>query len=99
MNPRPATILCPSPSTSANFPKRCVALSMPATPPDMDSQPANSRGRVLFADDDQGARDSLLLMLRRLGYNCESAATAEQALTLLRAAPAEVLLSDIHMPG
>jgi CheY-like chemotaxis protein len=65
----------------------------------MDPQPSNTRGRVLIADDDQGARDSLLLMLRRLGYNCESAATAEQALAWLRAAPAEVLLSDIHMPG
>jgi len=54
---------------------------------------------VLIADDDRAARDGLLLMLRRLGYTCESAATADQALTLLRAAPAEVLLSDIHMPG
>ena len=65
----------------------------------MDPQPSNSRGCVLIADDDQGARDSLLLMLRRLGYMCESAATADQALTLLRASPPEVLLSDIHMPG
>ena len=73
--------------------------SMPTALPDMDPQPSNSRGCVLIADDDQGARDSLLLMLRRLGYMCESAATADQALTLLRAAPAEVLLSDIHMPG
>ena len=65
----------------------------------MDSRPPNSRGCVLIADDDRGARDGLLTMLRRLGYTCESAATAEQALTLLRAAPAEVLLADIHMPG
>jgi len=65
----------------------------------MDSRPPNSRGCVLIADDDRGAREGLLLMLRRLGYTCESAATADQALELLRAAPAEVLLADIHMPG
>ena len=65
----------------------------------MDSRPPNSRGCVLIADDDRGAREGLLTMLRRLGYTCESAATADQALTLLRAAPAEVLLADIHMPG
>jgi DNA-binding NtrC family response regulator len=54
---------------------------------------------VLIADDDRAARDGLLLILRRLSYTCESAATADQALELLRAAPAEVLLADIHMPG
>ncbi len=53
----------------------------------------------MIADDDRGARESLLRMLGRLGYTCESAATADQALEVLRAAPAEVLLSDIHMPG
>jgi len=65
----------------------------------MDSRPPNSRGCVLIADDDRAAREGLLLMLRRLGYTCESAINADQALELLRAAPAEVLLADIHMPG
>lgn len=65
----------------------------------METRPPNSRGCVLIADDDRGARDSLLLMLRRLGYMCESAINADQALEFLRAAPAEVLLADIHMPG
>src|SRR6478736_5428311 len=65
----------------------------------MDSRPPNTRGCVLIADDDRGAREGLLTMLRRLGYTCESATTADQALEFLRAAPAEVLLADIHMPG
>lgn len=65
----------------------------------MEPQPSNSRGCVLIADDDRGAREGLLLMLRRLGYTCESAENSDQALTLLRASPPEVLLSDIHMPG
>jgi YesN/AraC family two-component response regulator len=54
---------------------------------------------VLIADDDRGAREGLVKMLSRLGFTCESAANADQALEVLRAAPAEVLLSDIHMPG
>jgi len=72
---------------------------MPPALPDMDPRPPNSRGCVLIADDDRGARDSLLLMLRRLGYTCESATNADQALEFLRVAPVEVLLADIHMPG
>src|SRR6478609_11803193 len=97
--PPPVTASCPSRSTSACFPASCATRSMPSAPPDMDPRPPNSRGCVLIADDDRAARDSLLLMLRRLGYTCESATTADQALVLLRAAPPEVLLSDIHMPG
>jgi CheY-like chemotaxis protein len=65
----------------------------------MDSRPPNSRGCVLIADDDRGAREGMLVMLRRLGFMCESATTAAEALTLLRASPPEVLLADIHMPG
>lgn len=60
---------------------------------------SNSRGRVLFADDDGAGRDALVDMLRRLGYACESAASATEALDKLRATPFEALLSDIHMPG
>jgi DNA-binding NtrC family response regulator len=54
---------------------------------------------VLFADDDRAAREGLAEMLRRLGYSCECAATAAEALERLRAAPFEALISDIHMPG
>lgn len=65
----------------------------------MEIAPPNSRGRVLIADDDRAAREGIQAMLRKLGYACESAANADQALEVLRAAPAEVLLSDINMPG
>jgi CheY-like chemotaxis protein len=62
-------------------------------------RPPDSCGRVLFADDDRAAREGLAEMLRRLGYTCECAATAGEALEKLRAAPFEALISDIHMPG
>ncbi len=65
----------------------------------METQPPQSRGRVLFADDDRAAREGLTAMLRKMGYACESATTAAEALEKLRAEPFEVLISDIHMPG
>ncbi|AOS43351.1 Nitrogen assimilation regulatory protein [Lacunisphaera limnophila] len=61
--------------------------------------PLPHRGRVLFADDDRAAREGLAEMLRRLGYTCECAVSAADALQQLRAAPYDVLISDIHMPG
>lgn len=65
----------------------------------MDNSSPESRGSVLFADDDRAAREGLSEMLRRLGYACDSAATAAEALEKLRARPFEALISDIHMPG
>jgi CheY-like chemotaxis protein len=65
----------------------------------MEILPPNSRGRVLFADDDQAAREGLTAMLRRVGYDCASAASAGEALEKLRAESFEALISDIHMPG
>ena len=65
----------------------------------MQPHPPDTRGRVLFADDDRAAREGLAEMLRRLGYTCETATTAAEAVEKLRAATFEALISDIHMPG
>lgn len=65
----------------------------------METRPPDSRGRVLFADDDQAAREGLATMLRRLGYTCETAVSADEAVEKLRAGAFETLISDIHMPG
>lgn len=53
----------------------------------------------MFADDDRAAREGLAEMLRRLGFACETATTADEALARLKASPFEALVSDIHMPG
>jgi len=65
----------------------------------MTPRPPDTCGRVLFADDDRAAREGLAEMLRRLGFTCDCAASAAEALEKLRAAPYEALISDIHMPG
>ena len=57
------------------------------------------RGRLLFADDDEAARESIATMLRRLGYTCATAANGAEAVEILRAAAFEALISDINMPG
>lgn len=60
---------------------------------------SDSRARVLFADDDDAAREGMTVLLRRLGYDCECAATADEAIVKLGGASFDVLVSDIHMPG
>jgi CheY-like chemotaxis protein len=60
---------------------------------------APTRGRLLIADDDGTIRTGLTALLRRHGYECDSAANAAEALASLRAAPFDALISDIHMPG
>ena len=54
---------------------------------------------MLFADDDRAAREGLAEMLRRLGYACETATNADEAVNKLRDAAFEALISDINMPG
>ena len=65
----------------------------------MNERPLDSCGRVLFADDDEAARESLAILFRRLGYTCECAASASDALAKLRENAPEALVADIHMPG
>ncbi len=53
---------------------------------------------ILIADDEVDIRDSLTEILREEGYTVTSAATATEALVLLRDAHYDVLLLDIWLP-
>jgi len=55
--------------------------------------------RVLIVDDDDSLRESLGLVLAAEGYEVLTAARADQALELLEAAPVDVVLCDVRMPG
>ena len=55
--------------------------------------------RVLVVDDQPDARELLALVLERAGASVATAETADAAVRLLRASPADVLVSDIGMPG
>jgi two-component system response regulator AtoC len=55
--------------------------------------------RILIVDDDDALRESLELVLAAEGYEVVTAAGGEEALEILEAAPVEVVLSDLRMPG
>jgi CheY-like chemotaxis protein len=65
----------------------------------MSKAAPNSRGKILFGDDDELVRDGLAELLRRRDFECVCASTGAEALEHLRGAEFDALLSDIHMPG
>jgi two-component system response regulator AtoC len=54
--------------------------------------------RVLVADDEENLRLVLRTLLRRHGYEVETAATGEEALTLVDSFGPDVVLTDVRMP-
>jgi signal transduction histidine kinase/ActR/RegA family two-component response regulator len=61
---------------------------------------ANSEGvRVLVVDDDPDVLQPLLAFLTRSGFAASAASSASDGLSRLASAPADVLVSDISMPG
>jgi len=60
---------------------------------------AASQPKVMFVDDDDLARQMYGFMLRRAGYNVVAVSSAEEALRQLDESPADVVVSDIMMPG
>lgn len=61
--------------------------------------PAESRGRILLADEDVTVRESTALALTAAGFQVVTVSTAAQALAELDAQPTEALLIDIELPG
>jgi CheY-like chemotaxis protein len=55
--------------------------------------------RVLVVEDEMEARESMRLLLERLGAEVAAAASARQALETLDRSTFDVLISDIAMPG
>jgi DNA-binding response OmpR family regulator len=55
--------------------------------------------RVLVVDDNADMRNSLQLLLHFIGYRAEVAADGQQALELQRVQAAQILITDIFMPG
>jgi DNA-binding NtrC family response regulator len=61
-------------------------------------QPMPRRERVLVVDDEVGIRLLLTRMLKGWGYGVWHVASATEALEIMEAEPAEILLSDVSMP-
>ena len=58
-----------------------------------------SRERILVVDDEFHLRESIRIVLEKEGYEVFTAASGEEALEKLEAQPAQVVISDIKMPG
>jgi CheY-like chemotaxis protein len=54
---------------------------------------------VLVVDDDVDLGETLVLLLRRFGYTCLSAASGDQAITILDSGVLDLVVTDLHMPG
>jgi len=54
---------------------------------------------ILVVDDEVNIRDALVTMLEKKGYQVRGVGTAEQALEQLEAAPVELVITDLRMPG
>jgi len=55
--------------------------------------------RVILVDDDRDVRELLRVVLGKVGVVCETAATGEEAVALIRGGPADLLIIDKNLPG
>jgi CheY-like chemotaxis protein len=58
-----------------------------------------TNARVLVVDDEPLVADTLGLIFKQRGFQCEVAYSGEAALEQVRSFGPELLLLDIHMPG
>jgi two-component system, NtrC family, response regulator AtoC len=59
----------------------------------------NSSQRVLVVDDETKMQRVLEIMLKRMGHEVACAGNGPEALQLLKSAPADLVISDLRMPG
>lgn len=59
----------------------------------------NTRPSVLIVDDEARLRDVLMRGIAQMGYACEGAPTAEEALRMMRASPVGLAIIDLNLPG
>jgi two-component system nitrate/nitrite response regulator NarL len=55
--------------------------------------------RLLLADDEETFRNSVAVLLRREGYVCDVASTADEAIEKLSENAYDLLITDLRMPG
>ncbi|HEY6809245.1 MAG TPA: response regulator [Gemmatimonadales bacterium] len=55
--------------------------------------------RILVVDDDADLRSALTRVLTHAGYQVRSAADGAEALRLHQEVPADLVLTDVYMPG
>jgi CheY-like chemotaxis protein len=97
------SVASPGPDRGATFTVTLPADITPSGTP-VESADSGERGvdlrglHVLVVEDECDTRDVLDMLLREAGADVQSVADAEAALSVVRAKPPDVLISDIGMP-
>jgi DNA-binding NtrC family response regulator len=65
----------------------------------MGDQASDSPPRILVIDDDESVRRSMVRLLARVGYLPHGAANGDTGLQWLRANGADLVITDMQMPG
>jgi signal transduction histidine kinase/ActR/RegA family two-component response regulator len=83
-----------------------VTIYLPATEAEAEvprSAPSEGlrrrRGRILLVDDDDDVRSVAAAMVAELGYQVATAASGEEALSLLEGGRFRLMVTDVAMPG
>ena len=58
-----------------------------------------SKAHILVVEDEVNIRSALMTMLEKLGHTVRGAGNAEDALALLEDFPADLVITDLRMPG
>jgi two-component system response regulator PilR (NtrC family) len=64
-----------------------------------DGYSVRTMGRVLVVDDERAMREFLAICLRRAGHQVTLADSGTAAMTSLAASPADIVVTDLRMPG
>jgi DNA-binding NtrC family response regulator len=59
----------------------------------------NRRSQIVVVDDEVNLRGALVTLLEKRGHEVRAAGTGEEAFGLLETAPADLVLTDLRMPG
>jgi two-component system, NtrC family, response regulator PilR len=65
----------------------------------MSERAGRAGGRILVADDERSMREFLAICLRRAGHDVSVVSSGNDALRALERTPADVLVTDLKMPG
>lgn len=98
------SIRCPGCTKVFSLSIKAVASESPALP--VDGQPATPvtaaaevRRKILIVDDAKFFREVIVDLLKPLNVVCQTAASAEEALAMLRRERPALLLLDLNLPG
>jgi CheY-like chemotaxis protein len=56
-------------------------------------------GSILIIDDEEDIRDALQIVLESVGHNVKVASNGNEAIELQRSEPADLIITDVIMPG